>query len=90
MNKAELIDAIAKKAEITKNDARKALDAFLEVTKAALKKGDRVSLVGWGSFVVVKRNARKGRNPQTGKEITIPARKVVRFRPGSELSESIK
>ncbi|MCX7955164.1 MAG: HU family DNA-binding protein [Bacteroidales bacterium] len=90
MNKSELIDAIAKEAKLTKADAKKALDAFIEVTKKSLKKGERISLVGWGTFVVAKRNARKGRNPQTGKEIQIPAKKVVRFRPGSELSDAVK
>lgn len=90
MNKAQLIDAMASEAKITKADARKALDAFISATTKALKKGDRVALVGFGTFGVAKRSARKGRNPQTGKEITIPAKKVVRFRPGSELSKSIK
>jgi DNA-binding protein HU-beta len=90
MNKAELIDAIASEAKITKADAKKALDAFINATTKALKKGDRVALVGFGTFAVTKRSARKGRNPQTGKEITIPAKKVVRFRPGSELSSSVK
>jgi DNA-binding protein HU-beta len=90
MNKAELIDAIASEAKITKADAQKALDAFINATTKALKKGDRVALVGFGTFAVTKRSARKGRNPQTGKEITIPAKKVVRFRPGSELSSSVK
>jgi len=89
MNKAELIDAIASEAKITKADAKKALDAFINATTKALKKGDRVALVGFGTFAVTKRSARKGRNPQTGKEITIPAKKVVRFRPGSELSSSV-
>ncbi|MGQ9847628.1 MAG: HU family DNA-binding protein [Bacteroidales bacterium] len=90
MNKAELIDAIASEAKITKADAKKALDAFISATTKALKKGDRVALVGFGTFGVTKRSARKGRNPQTGKEINIPAKKVVRFRPGSELSNTIK
>ncbi|NSW45098.1 MAG: HU family DNA-binding protein [Bacteroidales bacterium] len=90
MNKAQLIDAIAGEAKITKADAKKALDAFITATTKALKKGDRVALVGFGTFGVTKRSARKGRNPQTGKEINIPAKKVVRFRPGSELSGTIK
>jgi len=83
MNKAQLIDAIAGEAKLTKADAKKALDAFITATTKALKKGDRVALVGFGSFAVSKRNSRTGRNPQTGKEITIPAKKVVRFKPGS-------
>jgi len=67
MNKAELIEAIASSAKISKADAKKALDGFIESTTKALKKGDRVALVGFGSFSVSKRAARKGRNPQTGK-----------------------
>lgn len=90
MNKAQLIDAISGEAKITKADAKKALDAFVNATTKALKKGDRVALVGFGTFGVTKRSARKGRNPQTGKEINIPAKKVVRFRPGSELTGTIK
>ena len=86
MNKAELIDAIAGTAGITKADAKKALDAFISTTTDALKKGDRVALVGFGSFSVAERSARTGRNPQTGKEITIPAKKVVKFKAGSDLS----
>lgn len=90
MNKAELIDAISGEAKISKADAKKALDAFISVTTKALKKGDRVALVKFGSFSVTKRSARKGRNPQTGKEINIPARKVVRFKAGSDLNNTIK
>jgi len=89
MNKAQLIDAIAAKADLTKADAKKALDAFIEATSEALKSGDRVALVGFGSFSVAKRSARIGRNPQTGKEISIPAKAVVKFKPGSELADSI-
>jgi len=90
MNKAQLIDAISGDAKMTKADAKKALDAFIASTTKALKKGDRVALVGFGSFAVSKRSARTGRNPQTGKEISIPAKKVVRFKPGSELTGTIK
>lgn len=86
MNKADLIEAIASNAGITKADAKKALDAFITATSAALKKGDRVALVGFGSFSVAKRSARTGRNPQTGKEIKIPAKNVVKFKAGAELS----
>lgn len=75
---------------MTKADAKKALDAFIGATTKSLKKGDRVALVGFGSFSVSKREARKGRNPQTGKEITIPAKKVVKFKAGAELSNVIK
>ena len=90
MNKAELIDAIASDADLTKADAKKALDAFINTTTKALKKGDRVALVGFGSFSVAKREARKGRNPQSGKEINIPAKKVVKFKAGTELADKVK
>ena len=89
MNKAELIEAIAGDAGLTKADAKKALDAFVGATTGALKKGDRVALVGFGSFSVAKRAARKGRNPQTGKEIQIAAKKVVKFKAGSELAAKV-
>jgi DNA-binding protein HU-beta len=89
MNKAQLIDAIANDAGITKADAKKALDSFITATSGALKSGDRVALVGFGSFSVSSRSARTGRNPQTGKEISIPAKKVVKFKAGSELSDSV-
>ncbi|MDP3461601.1 MAG: HU family DNA-binding protein [Bacteroidales bacterium] len=90
MNKAELIDAMAAEANLTKADAKRALDAFVKATTAALKKSDRVALVGFGSFAVNKRAARKGRNPQTGKEINISAKKVVKFKAGAELSKAVK
>jgi len=90
MNKAQLIDAIAADAKLTKADAKRALDAFVKSTTKALKKGDRVALVGFGSFSVSKRNARTGRNPQTGKPITIKAKKVVKFKAGSELAVSVQ
>lgn len=89
MNKAELIDAMAAGAGISKADAKKALDAFVDSTTGALKKGDRVALVGFGSFSVSTRAARKGRNPQTGQEINIAAKKVVKFKAGAELSKSV-
>ncbi|MDI3526638.1 MAG: DNA-binding protein HU-beta [Tenuifilum sp.] len=90
MNKAQLIDAIAAEAKLTKADAKKALDAFIKTTSDALKKGDRVALVGFGSFSVAQRNARTGRNPQTGKPINIQAKKVVKFKAGSELSDKVQ
>lgn len=90
MNKAQLIDAMASEAKMTKADAKKAIDAFVTVTGKALKKGERVALVGFGSFAVAKRSARKGRNPQTGKEIKIPAKKVVKFKAGADLSDKVK
>jgi DNA-binding protein HU-beta len=90
MNKAQLIEAIASEAKMTKADAKKALEAFISSTSKALKKGDRVALVGFGSFSVSKRAARKGRNPQNGKEIKIAAKKVVKFKAGAELSGTVK
>jgi DNA-binding protein HU-beta len=89
MNKAQLIDAIAHDAKLTKADAKRALDSFVKTTTGALKKGNRVALVGFGSFSVSKRNARTGRNPQTGKPITIAAKKVVKFKAGSDLSHAV-
>ncbi|MCX6235144.1 MAG: HU family DNA-binding protein [Bacteroidetes bacterium] len=90
MNKAELIGAIASEAKITKASAKKALEAFVKATSTALKKGDRVALLGFGTFHVAKRAARTGRNPRTGKTIKIPAKKVAHFRAGSELKKTVK
>jgi DNA-binding protein HU-beta len=89
MNKAELIDAMASQAGLSKADAKRALDAFIDTTSGALKKGNRVALVGFGSFSVSKRSARKGRNPRTGKEINIAAKNVVKFKAGAELSGNV-
>ena len=90
MNKAELVDAIAAEAKITKADAQRALEGFINATTKALKKGERVALVGFGSYSVAKRAARTGRNPQTGKEIKLAAKKVVKFKAGAELTSKIK
>lgn len=90
MNKSELIDAIAAEAGLTKADAKKSLDAFIKATSGALKGGERVALVGFGSFAVSQRNARTGRNPQTGKEITIPAKNIIKFKAGSDLTGLVK
>jgi len=90
MNKAQLVDAIASDAKITKADATRALDAFMAATTKALKKGDRVALVGFGTFSISKRSARNGRNPQTGKPIKIAARKVAKFKAGAELAGKVK
>lgn len=87
MNKAELVDAMAEKANLSKADAKKALDAFIDATSGALNSGDRVSLVGFGSFSVSERAERKGCNPQTGAEITIAAKRVVKFKAGAELAK---
>lgn len=90
MNKAELIDAMASGADLSKSDAKKALESFISATGEALKGGDRVALVGFGSFSVSTRAARKGRNPQTGKEIDIAAKKVVKFKAGADLAKIVK
>ncbi|HVA98427.1 MAG TPA: HU family DNA-binding protein [Bacteroidia bacterium] len=89
MNKSELVDAIASESKLTKADSQRALDAFVNATTKALKKGDRVALVGFGSFSVAKRAARIGRNPQTGKEIKIAAKKVAKFKAGAELAGKV-
>ena len=85
MNKVELIDAVAAKAGMTKVDARKAIDAIMDVTKAELKKDGKIALVGFGTMSVNKRPARQGRNPQTGATIKIKAKKVVRFKPAANI-----
>ena len=89
MNKAELTEIIAKDAKITKAEAKRAVEAFTEGIKGTLKKNKEVRLIGFGTFGVRKRKARKGVNPQTGKEIKIAAKKVPYFRPGSELKKLI-
>jgi len=89
MNKSDLIDAMAEDAGITKAASKKALESFLGNVQGSLKKGDRVSLVGFGSWSVSKRAARDGRNPQTGATIKIKAKNVVKFKAGSDLSSSV-
>ena len=89
MNKAELIEKIAKDAGITKKQANEAIDSFTSAVVATLKKGDKVTLVGFGTFSVTARAARNGRNPQTGATIKIKARKVPKFKAGKDFSESI-
>jgi len=89
MNKAELVEAMASDAGLSKADAKRALDAFVNCTTKSLKKGDRVALVGFGSWDVKRRAQRKGRNPQTGKEITIKAKNVVKFKAGADLSKAV-
>ena len=81
MNKVELINAVAEKADMTKVDARKAVDAVVDAIKEELKKDGKVALVGFGTMLVTKRDPRQGRNPRTGKDIKIPAKKVVKFKP---------
>lgn len=89
MNKNDLVSAMADSAGITKSEAGKALDAFTESVTGALKKGDKVTLVGFGTFSTSDRAARKGRNPQTGAEIDIAAKTVAKFKPGKDLGSSI-
>ena len=80
---------MASSAGLSKADAKKALDGFINATSSALKAGDRISLIGFGSFSISKRSARTGRNPQTGKEIKIAAKNVVRFKAGADLSKNV-
>lgn len=89
MTKADLIEKVAKDTKLTKKDSEKAINAVIGAVSSALAKGDKVSLVGFGSFEVRKREARKGRNPQTGAEIKIAARKVPVFRAGKALKDSV-
>jgi DNA-binding protein HU-beta len=90
MTKAELIASIGKEAKISKASAEKALNAFSNTVTKALKKGDKLTLTGFGTFSVTKRKARIGRNPQTGKEIKIPATKVAKFKAGNLLKSAVK
>jgi DNA-binding protein HU-beta len=90
MNKAELVDAIAKDAKITKGQAQEAVDALFTHVRRSLKRGEKVTLVGFGTFASSRRAARMGRNPQTGAPIRIPARKVARFTPGKGLKDAIQ
>ena len=90
MNKGDVVQKMAADAKITKGQAQDALDSFINTTGVALKKGDKVTLVGFGTFSVSKRAARKGRNPQTGKPINIAAKKVAKFKAGAELAKKVK
>ncbi|UCE33634.1 MAG: HU family DNA-binding protein [Deltaproteobacteria bacterium] len=90
MNKGELIEAVAKDAGISKALAGKVLDSAIDAITSSLSKGDRVALVGFGTFSVSSRKARSGRNPQTGKEIRIPATKVAKFKAGNKLVQAVK
>lgn len=89
MNKSELIEAIAKEADLSKKDAETAVNAYANVVTKALKKGDKVTLVGFGSYEVRKRAARKGKNPQTGEVIKIKAAKVPAFKAGKALKDAV-
>lgn len=89
MNKTELIERVAQETGFTKKDSGKAVEAVISAITGSLKSGDKVSLVGFGTFDIRKREARKGRNPQTGKEIKIAARKVPVFKAGKPLKEAV-
>ena len=89
MNKGELVDAVAEDAGITKGQALAAVDSVVENVTKALKGGVKVTLVGFGTFSATERSARQGRNPQTGKPIKIPAKKVAKFTPGKALKKAI-
>ncbi|MCQ1530593.1 MULTISPECIES: HU family DNA-binding protein [Lutispora] len=89
MNKAELIASMAEKCELTKKDTEKALKAFMDTVQESLAKGDKVQLVGFGTFEVKQRAARVGRNPRTKEEIKIPASKAPLFKPGKDLKDSV-
>ncbi len=89
MNKTELITAVAENAELSKKDAEKALKAFVEVVTEELKKGEKIQLVGFGTFEVSERAAREGRNPQTGKTMSIAACKVPKFKVGKALKDAV-
>jgi DNA-binding protein HU-beta len=90
MNKTELINAVAEKSELSKKDATSAVDAVFEVITGSLQNSEKVQLIGFGNFEVRERAARKGRNPQTGEEIEIPASNVPAFKPGKALKDAVK
>jgi DNA-binding protein HU-beta len=90
MNKGQLVAKVSNDAKISKTQANAAIDAFINTTMSALKKGDKLVLVGFGTFIISKRSARKGRNPKTGKSLNIPARKVVKFRAGKDFAMKVK
>ena len=90
MNKTEVVDAVATKSELTKQDSKKTVDALFETISNALAKEEKIQLVGFGTFEIRERAERTGRNPQTGEEMIIPASKVPAFKPGKELKEAVK
>lgn len=90
MNKTDLVDGIAKLTQLTKTSIEDTINTALDLIKKSVKKGEDVTLVGFGTFTKAKRKARSGRNPQTGKEIKIPAMTVPRFRPGKEFKDSVR
>lgn len=90
MNKSQLVESVAEQTKLTKTNIEETLNTALDLIKKSVKKGDDVTLVGFGTFTKSKRKARMGRNPQTGKEIKIPAMTVPRFRPGKEFKETVR
>lgn len=90
MNKADLINAMAEESGLSKADSKKALDAFVSAVSKALKEGDKIALVGFGTFSVAERGERTGINPATKEAIKIPAKKVAKFKAGAELADAIK
>ncbi|PFE34893.1 DNA-binding protein [Priestia megaterium] len=90
MNKTELVDAVAKKSELTKQDSKKAVDALFETISNTLAKEEKIQLVGFGTFEIRERSERTGRNPQTGEQMTIAASKSPAFKPGKELKAAVK
>ncbi len=90
MNKTDLINSVSEQTQLSKKDVSKTVDAVFEAIESSLKGGDKVQLIGFGNFEVRERAARKGRNPQTGEEIEIPASKVPAFKPGKALKDAVK
>lgn len=90
MNKTDLVNSVAEATQLSKKDAQKAVDVVFDTITESLKNGDKVQLIGFGNFEVRERSARKGRNPQTGEEIDIPASKVPAFKPGKALKDAVK
>lgn len=90
MNKAELINAIAEESGLSKADSKKAIDAFVSTVIKTLKEGDKIALVGFGTFAVSERGERTGINPATKESITIPAKKIAKFKPGAELADALQ
>jgi len=90
MNKTQLIDAVSVESGLTKLDARKAVDGFIKTVGEQLKQGEKIALVGFGTFSVLERSARTGRNPQTGAKLEIGKRNIIKFKAGSELTDDIQ
>lgn len=90
MNKGELIDAIAAESGLSKKDSKEALEAIIKAAESTLKKGEKLALIGFGTFSLITRAARTGKNPQTGQTIQIPAKKNIKFSVGSELDEAVQ